>query len=85
MSRATFIRRFGRSTGMSVGAFLTQARLMTAAELLRTTDSGVGAVASAVGYRSESAFSRSFQRSTGVTPGRFRRTAHETRPGTRPV
>ena len=73
MSRATYIRRFGRSTGMSVGAFLTQARLMTAAELLATTDSTVAMVAAQVGYQSESAFSRSFRLATGLTPGRFRR------------
>jgi AraC-like DNA-binding protein len=75
MSRATFIRRFGRSTGMSVGAFLTQARLMTAAELLVTTDSTVATIAAQVGYQSESAFSRSFRLATGMTPGRFRRAA----------
>ncbi len=75
MSRATFIRRFGRSTGMTVGAFLTQARLMTAAELLATTDSTVATIAAQVGYRSESAFSRSFREANGTTPGRFRRAA----------
>lgn len=81
MSRATFVRHFGRSTGMTVGAFLTQVRLMTAAELLLATDATVTTVAGQVGYRSESAFSRSFRRTTGVTPARFRRTAA---PGARP-
>jgi AraC family transcriptional activator of mtrCDE len=74
MSRATFIRHFCRGTGMTVGAFLAQARLMTAAELLRTGDSTVATVAAQVGYQSESAFSRSFRLATGATPGRFRRT-----------
>jgi AraC-like DNA-binding protein len=73
MSRATFIRRFGRSTGLTVGAFLTQVRLMTAAELLLGTDATVAAVAGQVGYRSESAFSHSFRRAVGTTPARFRR------------
>jgi AraC-like DNA-binding protein len=75
MSRATFIRRFGRSTGMSVGAFLAQARLMTAADLLASTDSTIARIASQVGYQSESAFSRAFRVATGRTPGRFRRAA----------
>jgi len=75
MSRATFIRRFGRSTGMTIGNFLTQIRLMTASELLMTTESTVAAVAAQVGYRSESAFGRAFRSATGVTPARFRRTA----------
>jgi AraC family transcriptional activator of mtrCDE len=73
MSRASFLRRFKRDTGMTVGAFLTQARLMTAAELLNSTDLTIAAVAARVGYQSESAFSRSFARTTGATPARFRR------------
>jgi AraC-like DNA-binding protein len=83
MSRATFIRRFARSTGMTVGTFLTQARVMTAAELLTTTDSTIAAVAGQVGYQSESAFTRAFRLATGHTPGRFRRAA-PTPPGRRP-
>lgn len=46
---------------------------MTAAELLLTTDATVATVAARVGYRSESAFSRSFRAATGTTPARFRR------------
>jgi AraC family transcriptional activator of mtrCDE len=73
MSRATFIRHFSRDTGMTVGAFLTHIRLMTAAELLTETELTVAAVAGRVGYRSESAFSRAFRLATGSTPARFRR------------
>lgn len=77
MSRATFIRRFGRSTGTTVGAFLARTRLMTASEMLRTTDETVASVAAQVGYRSESAFSRAFREATGTTPARFRRSVLE--------
>jgi AraC-like DNA-binding protein len=73
MSRATFIRRFSRGTGMTVGAFLARVRLMTASELLLTTGSTVASVAARVGYQSESAFSRGFRAATGLTPARFRR------------
>ncbi|MBB5788532.1 AraC family transcriptional regulator [Jiangella mangrovi] len=73
MSRATFLRRFARGTGMTVGAFLTQARLMAAADLLDSTGLTVAAVAMRVGYRSESAFTRAFRAAMGVTPARFRR------------
>ena len=73
MSRATFIRHFYHSTGMTVGAFLTHIRLMTAAELLADTELTVASVAAEVGYRSESAFSRAFRMATGSTPARFRR------------
>lgn len=73
MSRATFLRHFGQQTGMTVGAFLVQARLMTAAELLNSTDATVGAIANQVGYQSESAFTRAFRAHAGTTPARFRR------------
>jgi AraC family transcriptional activator of mtrCDE len=73
MSRATFIRQFTRATGMSAGDFLTRIRMITAAELLRTTDQSVGMVAVSVGYRSESAFVKAFRTATSSTPARFRR------------
>jgi AraC family transcriptional regulator, activator of mtrCDE len=73
MSRATFLRRFVRETGMTVGAFLTRARMMTAAQLLSTSDATVAFVANRVGYQSESAFTRAFRAELGTTPARFRR------------
>jgi AraC family transcriptional activator of mtrCDE len=85
MSRATFLRHFTRSTGMTVGGFLGQARLMTAAELLLTTDATVATVAARVGYRSESAFSRSFRAATGTTPARFRRASAGATPSWAPA
>lgn len=78
MSRATFIRHFTHDTGMTVGEFLTHTRLMTAADLLTTTDDTVAAVAAQVGYRSESAFSRAFRLATGSTPARFRKSGGAT-------
>ena len=73
MSRATFIRHFTREVGMSVGDFLTKIRMMTAAELLITTDQPVSVVAARVGYQSESAFGRAFRLATATTPAQFRR------------
>jgi AraC family transcriptional activator of mtrCDE len=79
MSRATFIRRFGQSTGTTVGTFLTRIRLMAASELLRSANHTVASVAASVGYRSESAFSRAFREATGTTPARFRRAERDSR------
>ena len=73
MSRATFMRHFQAATGMTFGQFLSRARLMSAADLLTTSDLTVAAIAARVGYRSESAFTRAFQTETGETPARFRR------------
>ncbi|WP_327004323.1 AraC family transcriptional regulator [Dactylosporangium sp. NBC_01737] len=84
MSRATFIRHFQHSTAMTVGAFVTRARLMTAAELLRSGDDTVAAIAARVGYRSESAFSRAFRTASGTTPARFRRSFYHAQVRPRP-
>jgi transcriptional regulator GlxA family with amidase domain len=53
-------------------AYLSEWRLQLAAELLRETSLGVGAVAARVGYESEEAFSRAFKRTMGRPPARWR-------------
>ncbi|WP_433166977.1 cupin domain-containing protein [Kribbella sp. CA-247076] len=73
MSRATFVRHFGRHTGSTVAAFVTMVRMMVAADLLTAGHATVAAVAGRVGYHSESAFAKAFREATGQTPGRFRR------------
>lgn len=73
MSRATFLRHFGRETGMTVGVFIVRARVMAAAQLLKSSDATVATIAEQVGYQSESAFSRAFRAEVGTTPARFRR------------
>jgi AraC family transcriptional activator of mtrCDE len=80
MSRATFQRTFIRETGETPGAFLMRARLMAAAELLRTSDAIVAEVSRRVGYRSESSFSRAFRTHVGSTPAKFRRDHSRVRP-----
>jgi AraC family transcriptional activator of mtrCDE len=79
MSRATFLRRFTQNTGTTVGAFLTRARLMAAADLLNSTDATVATIAAKVGYQSESSFTRAFRTELGTTPARFRRDQHQLR------
>jgi AraC family transcriptional activator of mtrCDE len=82
MSRATFIRHFTSATGMAVGEFLTQIRMMIAADLLIDTERPVSAIATAVGYRSDSAFGRAFRMATDTTPTQFRRDARTATRGT---
>jgi AraC family transcriptional regulator, activator of mtrCDE len=73
MSRAAFIRHFDHNTGMTVGDFLVRVRMMVAADLLAGSDETIGSIATDVGYRSVSAFGRSFRAATGSSPARFRR------------
>jgi AraC-like DNA-binding protein len=77
MSRATFIRRFQASTGMTFGQFVTRVRLMSAADLLVNSDQKIARIAAQIGYKSESAFTRAFRAATGESPSRFRVNQHE--------
>jgi AraC family transcriptional activator of mtrCDE len=76
MSRATFMRRFRRETGMTFGDFVARTRISAAAVLLTSTRLSIGQIAAQTGYRSESAFGRSFRGTLGVTPAAFRRAPH---------
>ena len=74
MSERSFRRAFLSETGMTWQAWLTQARILNAMSLLgegrRVTD-----VAAMVGYRSLSAFAKSFAQLTGETPILYRQRA----------
>ena len=77
VSRATLARRFAHLLGETPPEYLTCWRMDLAAQRLRDTDDTVGAIAAAVGYRSEYSFSRAFTRHRGLAPGRYRRHARE--------
>ncbi|BBH16786.1 transcriptional regulator [Nocardioides baekrokdamisoli] len=78
MSRATLVRRFRDHLGIGVADFITWARMMKAADLLRTSGGSVSAVASATGYNSTAGFTRVFQRTYGISPARYARAADDT-------
>ncbi|WP_072575425.1 helix-turn-helix domain-containing protein [Suttonella ornithocola] len=74
LSRATFIRRFSKATGMTVQAFVRLLRLSKAAQVLREERYlSIGQVAEIAGYQSESAFTEAFVKRFGCTPAVFRR------------
>jgi transcriptional regulator GlxA family with amidase domain len=76
VSRAALARRFARALGEPPQRWLTRARLEQAALLLAEGDDALAAVAAAVGYDSEFAFSRAFRRHFSVAPGAYRRRLH---------
>jgi AraC-like DNA-binding protein len=55
--------------------YLRKLRIDLATVMLAETDQSLAAVGQAVGYTSEFAFNRAFQRARGVPPGRYRRAA----------
>jgi AraC-like DNA-binding protein len=79
LSRAPFARRFKRATGTSPLRWLTAHRLGIARSRLLTGGATLAAIAAAIGYRSEFAFSRAFKRHYGMAPAFLRRSAMPTR------
>jgi AraC-like DNA-binding protein len=71
-SRSVLTARFHHALGVSPIEYQRMARLSRAAEMLRTTRSGLERIARSVGYRSASTFTRAFRREYGAAPGEFR-------------
>lgn len=70
MSSRTLMRRFRQETGVTLGQWRQQARLLRALEILCRGGS-VTEAALAVGYESTSAFIGSFRSAFGATPTRY--------------
>jgi AraC family transcriptional regulator, activator of mtrCDE len=73
MSRATFARHFSYMSNMSPMDLLASIRMQIACDMLENGNLPVSAVAEHVGYQSESAFGKAFQRKIGLTPASYRR------------
>ncbi|HEX4251770.1 MAG TPA: AraC family transcriptional regulator [Pseudonocardia sp.] len=76
MPRTAFSRLFTHVVGRPPMSYLTDWRLSRAAQLLHETSASLAKIAPQVGYSTEFAFSAAFRREYGVSPGRFRATAH---------
>jgi AraC-like DNA-binding protein len=74
-SRAVFARRFAELVGEPPITFLTGWRLALAADLLRSRENTVAAVARQVGYSTPFALSSAFKRAYGVSPNDHRAAA----------
>ena len=73
MSRTVFTGRFRQLLGVPPMQYLASYRMQRAAELLRRPQARVADVAEAVGYASDKAFGRAFERSMGVSPSQYLR------------
>ena len=73
MSRSVFALRFRTVLGQTPLEYLTQWRMYKAGAMIRSNNTSFSEVASAVGYGSESSFSRVFRREMGVAPREYRR------------
>jgi transcriptional regulator GlxA family with amidase domain len=73
MSRSAFALKFKTVLGQTPVESLTQWRMYRAGAMIRSNRMSFSEVASAVGYGSESSFSRVFRRELGIAPREYRR------------
>ncbi|WP_102222903.1 GlxA family transcriptional regulator [Acidimangrovimonas sediminis] len=73
MSERTFLRRFGKATGLRPKDYLQQVRLAKAREALERTGQPVDQIAWQIGYQDPAAFRKAFLKQTGLSPGTYRR------------
>src|SRR6476620_10460241 len=72
VSRATLVRIFRREGDLPPLGFLSELRLGLARQRLSSSNATLAQVAAAVGYASETAFSRAFRKRYGISPGTVR-------------
>lgn len=74
MSRRTFTRHFNKSTGMSFGKWMVNARLQRSLELLENTTLSIDRVAEMVGFQTPTSFRQHFNQRFQVSPSAWRKT-----------
>ncbi|KRA52653.1 AraC family transcriptional regulator [Pseudoxanthomonas sp. Root65] len=72
-SRSVLAERFQHLVGTSPMQYLTQWRMVMAANLLRRSNAPLSRVAEEVGYQNDTSFSRAFRREYGQPPAAWRR------------
>nr|WP_315215618.1 response regulator [uncultured Duganella sp.] len=68
---------FREQTGMTVFAFIREARIRRGEELLRDTDMDVQDIALLIGFNNAGNFATAFRERTGITPSAFRTSNHQ--------
>ena len=72
-SRSVLAERFQHLVGSSPMQYLTQWRMLLAANLLCRSNAPLARIAEDVGYQTDTAFSRAFRREYGAPPAAWRR------------
>lgn len=73
LNTTTLKQTFKKVYGTSLAAHVKEHRMKQAAKLLSETDRSIGAIASDVGYESQSKFSTAFRECFGVLPSDYRK------------
>lgn len=76
MSRTTFAVRFKKAVGLSPIDYLMRWRMLPAGDRLTNSRQSISAIASSLGYESESAFGAAFKRVMGCSPRQYGRSGN---------
>ncbi|HEX3870662.1 MAG TPA: helix-turn-helix domain-containing protein [Pirellulales bacterium] len=74
LTTARFARLIKRFFGLTPSQYITKVRITAASVMLRETDRTVADVAAACGFADHSSFTRTFRKTAGISPTRFRET-----------
>ena len=75
MSRSIFALRFKQTVGATPMEYLTRWRMLLAGDRLNNSSDSISAIASSLGYESESAFGKAFRRVMDCSPRQYSRQA----------
>lgn len=73
MSHYQLNRRMRQVFGLTAGQWLLKLRIDRAQQTLRESDASIASVALSIGYADQSAFTRQFRRTTGMSPRDYQR------------
>jgi len=73
MSRSIFALRFKQTVGATPMEYLTRWRMLLAGDRLKNSRESISAIASSLGYESESAFGKAFKRVMACSPREYGR------------
>jgi len=73
LGQRTLLRRFRSATGDSPIMYLQRVRMEAARRQLELSRDSIDEIAWQVGYEDSSSFSRVFKKTTGMTPGGYRK------------
>lgn len=72
VSKYYFCRKFKQSTGLTVMNYILKTRIISAKNLMETTNLTIGQISQRCGFSSQSYFCRVFKEECGMTPLQFR-------------
>lgn len=78
MSRSVFALKFKQAAGVTPMEYLTRWRMLLAADRLMSSSDTIAAIASSLGYGSESAFGKVFRKVMGCSPRQYGRAGNGT-------